>query len=1755
MSLADQPGELYDQPTLKASQFNGKKTDSLLPRDLSRLSDSNNAIDFDEIDLHKLLTSHLLVKNVEKINYHQYLSSTMPDSDDQWCFQAELFLRQESPHCLVSLFSKELWCFSINDDPVPVPYPVENTCSNASETDNDDLPFSKLTGDVENDSPKVRKSPTDMLTLSSNNSENPPFDSKLLNREYSGLKPRKPDKVGQFTAQFSKPNLPTAYAIFLKAVRRAIYLNLSLSSNNQYVPFGNSCIFTDENKIINFDPHLFENGELTLSLSIRSLDMLMLSEYFDGAPKRLHAVLYMAPSSVKASLYFPDSLEKNISSEPPINAESVLKTLLASHGINLFHKKNDIKWIKIVPSLIHLSGQTPPISSYIHATAQDQLAQNTLKKYILWPLDLLFVQPALQYNEPPSTNSQVPENFSFDEAFDLISDFAQLKLTSSYKIQGATSNKSSTGPLSSGASYYSDPYVSIGSVLPHKHSVSPNNHHTTSATTTPLHKSSPLLNYVTKNSPDDSLNNHTMLPEQNIIYEEDNGRTSDLGKNEHLLSPMETAHLDSNEALLQIDPMELPQISQKQEIGVPPLESQQAQQNENDFGISVSSFDAENNNTDSDMKDLFGDDDDEDVDNDDNEELNRANTETSDHVAENMPPQVGSPDIPLLNIHEQHDSSSNLTKTAEQASKSVPSSTLPLKRYLDIPFDEITQTDLYNDPGAPLPVETPREKRQSVYAPLNFNPIIEANVDNKYKNGGKFFVSSLNQHQKASSKNGKASNDLDTFQHPSAAHLSSMALASNELEPTDKDEKSFKTCENAVESDGGELMDLDFDYASSGSEMSSDEDENGVITIQQLTNTRHTQPVTSLSALAALSTSSAKITNTKNQSHDFTAKHPVMLYKVPAEQPAPTSTEALFEDQDRAYRSSSAFSTESQYIPLTIPSSNLLAEPHHAVSMDFNNDLKNKMNSKLMSSAKSDLEVQPFNSNNGNLMTQNPLLSETVKSPATMDAMFWKQDLGTSFGGNARSDELLAQRSALFSPEFINFEKLNKSSPAKDYAQTTTDVGFPSNKKNDHHTQVLSFEDQKPLELDNKNMDAAVPSTNLLTMNSPELHTVNVLPFVLRHMPLFSIPQYYLAENPTISNTRCMQDFLNSFTSEIVFNPQLKEFGISERSFEVFTKLSSKSKIYTTLQSLFKNCTRMESTKLIDDFSKLEEPNVYVKKEDEEGNEVALKINSSSFDFIDALRFKPFKKEKSFSGLLLTSGNSEDCLDFMNNLVLQYNDFHLGHCDLVQLTPDDEPGLIHLKNFDSHTLLLLAAQIVTYCFTQQRHFKDQNKPLVIFLPFDETKHIHSIVEMCYKFAIVKNEVLNRLPNCELFLRLIPIKKLVTNPLTTIKECNKLCLSIYNILPRVTSKYTQLAHNPPEKVEIKLHLSKNAASNSLNNFHYDTYIHVAYSRSIDKEWISASWSTLDGSEFYVKTWYVGNSKTKFESFCNEIWATSLKFIALSNANNSSARANSSASSTLAASGFLKTCIVLARLDSILPDDELMHWRRLSSKTKQIHLAVVCCGLNTKFTMYDTTACAPNRKIFNVKPNSFDYNNLKEQKKLSDDNFVLCKPRNDTYMAVFKYALPLSNSQHRCSIKSGALLKFKSGFRFSAESAHDEAYVTKTNTDNSQKRFDEENLENTGFDFDFDDEKVAGDNENEGLVDKFEVNLLNCPHADSKRLLKTILKQYHDMSFLNPWFTVTEDDQDQLLPYHILAVSKILRNVVHLNVNIDKNGYDV
>lgn len=154
-----------------------------------------------------------------------------------------------------------------------------------------------------------------------------------------------------------------------------------------------------------------------------------------------------------------------------------------------------------------------------------------------------------------------------------------------------------------------------------------------------------------------------------------------------------------------------------------------------------------------------------------------------------------------------------------------------------------------------------------------------------------------------------------------------------------------------------------------------------------------------------------------------------------------------------------------------------------------------------------------------------------------------------------------------------------------------------------------------------------------------------------------------------------------------------------------------------------------------------------------------------------------------------------------------------------------------------------------------------------------------------------------------------------------------------------------------------------------------------------------------------------------------------------------------------------CIILTRLNSILPDDELVHWRRLSSKNKNVSLAVVCADFNINHSNQNTNK--------------------------------------DVHFTYLKNSLPLSNSQHRCSIKTGAIININS----------------------------------------------ALEEKNVNFCDYLEINLLNCPHSSASVLLDRVMWNMYSLSLLNPNFGIT---QQTVVPFNILIIERVLRSVVHMDL---------
>ncbi|SCV03605.1 LAME_0H11760g1_1 [Lachancea meyersii CBS 8951] len=1343
--------------------------------------------------LEELLTSFYRLETVERINYVQYIPSK---SDAQWSIQTELALRKQDSKVLTSLFSRELWCFSINQAPIP-----------------------------------------------------------SLELGHSGTPPA-PEKTGYFTPDFSKPNLPTAYAVFLKALRRMIHINLCLDSKQHLVPFGNSCLLKNSdpefNKLVHFEPQLFENGDLCVSvcskeMRLRSLDMTMITE----SHFRKNAI-YLAPSGIRA--YLASSDVNNCVSPAPRNASVLLITLLVSHGIDLTNRK-DLTWVRVSPNLDHLNGYTPCIAGYLDPPKSTKTA--------IWPLELCFSQSCL---EPVSTRQNLILHPNLQDTFDMIDDFIHLKLTSAFRTPGSISGGPGSGTITgnntlSTGGIYADQYPAF-----HRHTQSGS-----------LAALGVFNNSATSRlSPGTFITNVTPVNSRSAPHSVEN---LSFG---YLTTPNINENIDTtiDDVILSESPRKV--ASAAWDGGVKESEERAFMESTSNDAKSATST----SHTDEDGSDLeaelFGDV----KDGEENNSPRSGMTEPGYHVKEITDE--------MLEIADDSDhSKERSTHMKDPSPFNIGES--PFKRkYLDIPLDEITlpNTPLYTDPGAPLPIETPKDRRKSVFAPLNFNPIIESNVDNKYKNGGKF------------------------------------SLDGSKLEES-----------------------LKFDVSTAN--MSSSEDEDSGSDVEEYGN------LIGGTAPPALE------------------GNPVIM-NFPVESQPQTSLDVV---QGYVFKDSIPFQRSE-------------------------NDVGDER----------DMLVNH---------------SDTWKKGGSLDN-FDPQTSQLPLGGSKTG------------------HLSSNSEPADDLMKLATNTPFSDKASKSPAPTYFSDTSSDGIELKENG--------EVLYSDSPAApETSNSLPFLLRHMPLFSMPDVFFCKNPRLRKKDNLNTILDLLSDQIIFdNGILNNLGTEPVTYGKFIGCSEGT-IKKTMETTFSKFERVNGGEIIEDINYIPQPAVHLKKNDE-----LIKMKADAELFSSHLCLRPYKGTKNFKTLFLTTKLKNDCFDFLSTMSQIYSSEELGFCELVKLTFADTPGLVYLVNFEKDTLLLLSAQIVSYCSTNT--INTMPVPLLVFLPL-LGNDISDVVSLTLKFEFLAKEVTSKLPNVKMFLKLIPLDFL-KNPLTSVDDYYKLCVGIYNSIPPKGTKFSAVAEEIPKKIEFRAGQQTNGQIS-----HFDVYVHLAYARSIDRNWICAAWSNSRGSESGVKTWYIGNSTSAFEEACSQMWQIT---------------------SQIVANNYGRICLVLTRFDSILPDDELMHWRRLSSTSRNLHLAVVCVGDDTKLSLYDEDRFYPSFKPI------FENDKLSQAIDTANlDNYEIVNIENEVHGVLFQNPLQLANSQHRCGIRTGALVRFKA----------------------SSSR---------------------------NILDKFEVNLLNCPHSDSTKLLKIILQEFRNLAALNSWFGVS-DSRHSFVPWHVLAVKKMINAIVHLQVS--------
>lgn len=390
-----------------------------------------------------------------------------------------------------------------------------------------------------------------------------------------------------------------------------------------------------------------------------------------------------------------------------------------------------------------------------------------------------------------------------------------------------------------------------------------------------------------------------------------------------------------------------------------------------------------------------------------------------------------------------------------------------------------------------------------------------------------------------------------------------------------------------------------------------------------------------------------------------------------------------------------------------------------------------------------------------------------------------------------------------------------------------------------------------------------------------------------------------------------------------------------------------------------------------------------------------INLNYLGARFWKYLNFMPVNGPKRFQILLISENDqrvksgtiydnaNSDFLDLLRNA---YKENHFGSIKKLNLqTSETRPDLEGISNgimsVDkdvsdrsyhefykrvSKKLKNLAELIKLDLINKTNRFEFGRPLLLLFVNYNESiDSVLQISKICRNFKLFLND--HQLSLVNMFVHVVPWSSIVKQSdnrrrlrYLSNSKLAKLSMNLYNKCPEsesfeskqgnqqkddICKLYTQLVKEPPTTLHFKF-LNKINKEGSSSEFHDDIFLHVAYERSVDKNWISAAWSDPLGIVTQVRSWYctlaAKNGHYSVDthdlgSIINEIWEVSnLLFKKL----------NEDVLQRMCGSGN-KKFLVLTRINSIIPDDELVFWKRLTTKYKDVSLIVLSTNRMPKF----------------------------------------------------------------------------------------------------------------------------------------------------------------------------------------------------------------
>lgn len=1580
----------------------------------------------------------------------------------------------------------------------------------------------------------------------------------------------------QFANPLKVPNEYLTYAglSFLKAIKKMILYNLSLQGLVKL--FGNYCVISNKDQsysILCLDPVLFQNGDLLLSCLEKPSVRLFNSSlaYPQDCSIETNYVIYLVPSGIRCHLFDATNLRNNLVEKPQVENEKLLELLRLTTGIDC--SKSSL-WVKLIPNLKHLNHQTSFIGKFIHSVDN--------KKFILWPWELCLLQFGKFENLKQEIISDTPD---INNPLNLIADFLDFQITHNTHLQQQKmlaqaqqeqqqqqqEQQQQQVPQNNQLQLMTHPPLSVGSV------------HSNSG-----------IGSVTEIPKDiDSIGLSATTPMDAEMFTLQN--TEEFFKTDQAnLNPGDDTNITEQKIeKSEDDDMEIDEL-----FGGDDSDEERNEEKEDSKENSVK-VDAD------DLDDLFAD----------------EKSESNVAVEEPQSEEVVKDQLPNIPSEEVENNKENLKPKEVKPS------------YIDILRDQMTIKKMdgspdYKDPGAPLPiVPTPlvlstitqsasatnpptvgpfegaydnvsnssagvygqsapalqMPQQKSVFSPILFNPIIKSDIDTKYGKGGKFYV------DKDSSKD----IDFETKKRTLRATSVSGMEPSFNTEDKKKLQQQMEVIESSTTSSGlengqdnehedeGDDEDEDDDDDDEDEEESDVDEEpdigdltplklntyNESMVYQQNNNVASTNNIaTGGQEFQNNGTEKQPFANSSLNAEGFGSPFASQINKFALKPDSPFSTNEIQSSMSPMYfdppqsqqspqlqptvgnpdttsksavlDSPSKISESSNYLPLLLRNINVATIPSLFL---MNNLTSNKL-------------LPSFTINDEDL--ENDL--DITKSNEMIVKLEHLKDFLSFITPNIVYD--------LGSTSFDNF--LYYVNNVKDLSDSVRELRLPPESFFNGLAKIFPFTyPVKLIEL--------LHDVKSLEMEDPLDNQLNFLNEVDNEDESYADPKTLYKKLKSIE-----------WDSFDVNNENKLKF---EKYKEIIGKLNLGNSIND------------------DDYFKLPVVKTRVLKN---GN--ILNLNNVGLEFWKYLNFAPVKKQKNFQILLIAEANgssSSYASEFLAQLVQNYKESNFGTISKVNLSTvetraDLDPisdGLVLISkdpnqlynDFYIQTnkkLISLVELIKLDLINKTNNFEFDRPLLLFFVNFNES--LNSDLQICKIFRNFKVALMShQLPLVEIFTKIVPSSLIVkkVNHESTLKVFNnfkltKISMNLYNECPNDLANkniakniFTTVVKEPPSKIQFKF------INNSYrdNGFNDDIFLHLAYERSIDKNWFVASWSDPLGQAVYTKSWYCSvpsgsvndqlrshhrNDTMDVMAITDDMWNCSTELFKFLND-----EINSFGGNTFGGKKFL----VLTRVNSIIPDDELIHWKRLSLKHKEISLIVlsVCqtpkivssselkevanksststspmsmtqdkdsfFNFKTGFSMSNNSSPAsggalvmsPNGLSFHspqqflnapanfLSPQDFTPGGTSSGGMEIDPDMILDRADSDIYGVVPRLPLPSFNSPTRFCMKTGYLMM---------------------------------NINDTA------DESDEDDTRKKSYI-LFEINILSCSNYwNLDVLMRLLMLQYKKMIALNNILCMESidnpvegsnysDKTSQLVPWHINAVGKLLNYLVHIYVD--------